>query len=705
MVNRIPMPADHVPPVPPDDGAGPRENLLAQSSSPYLRQHRFNPVDWRPWGPEAFAEAKRRDVPVLVSIGYSTCHWCHVMAHECFEDPATAAYMNAELVCIKVDREEHPEVDAIYMDAVQALHGHGGWPLNAFTDHQGRPFYALTYVPQRTWHQLIGQLSALWRDDRGRIARSATDLVGHLADQEAVPGVIDEAVWIALNQSLVRTYDARNPGYAWNPDKAPKFPSSQLLPLLVASRPDWATQAEAVLEAMQDAGIHDRVGGGFHRYSVDKHWRLPHFEKMLYDNAQLMGVYARTAAVRARPDFLRTAINTGDYLLRDMRVLDAAGAFIGYASAEDADDPGGEGSFYAWSPSQLREVLGEADAARLVREWDIMAGHAETGPSGHPEPVLGHIPHPRGTNLQKHAASLPDEPGDVQALRASWEPFYPRLRAARDARPRPGRDDKVLTDQNALALEGFALLSRYTGLARFVEATRELAGILRTRQTPDGLLRLPGRPAYITDYGSFVAGMCAAFDLLGNPALITAAEQVADEAITRLRADDGGFHSTPAGREDLVRRGREWTDNAWPGGQNALALGLMRLSTITGKTRWRDVAEGIFAAAANPLREHPAALATLLMAWRNHERGHLSVVVTGAQHDPTTVALLALARKAVDPALAIIPVAACRDQDWLMLEGRRDITEPLAFVCIGDACLLPAKNTEELTQRLVEARA
>nr|MBA3710145.1 thioredoxin domain-containing protein [Planctomycetota bacterium] len=564
-------------------------NALATESSPYLRQHQDNPVDWRPWGEAAFAEAKRRDVPVLVSIGYSTCHWCHVMAHECFENAATALVMNDKLVCIKVDREEHPEVDAIYMDAVQALSGHGGWPLNAFVDHQGRPFYACTYLPDAQWQRLIGHLDDLWRSDRARIDKAAREITAHLADTAAVHSSLGDNVWQLLERALAATYDANNPGYGWNPEKAPKFPSSQLLPLLFASgRVDWIKQAESVLEAMQDAGIHDRVGGGFHRYSVDKHWRMPHFEKMLYDNAQLMVAYARAGEQLARPDFLRTAVNTGDYLLRDLRV-DVDGAFAGYASAEDADDPGGEGSFYAWSPTQLREALGDPVGERLAREWDIIAGHRERGHSGHLEPVLSHIPHPRGTTLATHAPG-----GDVQALRTSWEPHLPILRALRAKRPRPGRDDKVLTDQNALALEGFAALGRYSGEQRFIDACRELAAVLLRRHTPAGLLRLPNRPAYITDYGAMVSGLTAAFDLLGDPALVHAAERIADEAVERLRAEDGGFYTTPAGRTDLVRRGREDTDNAWPSGQNSLAVGLVRLWNITGTGRWKALAEEVF---------------------------------------------------------------------------------------------------------------
>ena len=671
-------------------------NALAAESSPYLRQHADNPVQWLAWSGAAFEEARRRGVPVLVSIGYSTCHWCHVMAHESFEHDATAAVMNELFVCIKVDREEYPEVDEIYMDAVQALTGHGGWPLNAFIDHQGRPFYAATYVPREQWVGMLRELARVWRDEPERIAGVAEQIAGHLAQTETAPGALDDGVWTTLGLQLEQSFDSQHPGFAWNRERAPKFPASQLIPLLLASgRPEWIEMAEDSLQSMQDAGIHDRVGGGFHRYSVDRAWRLPHFEKMLYDNAQLIVAYARAGAQLDRADYTRTAVNAGDYLLRDLR-LENAGGFAGYASAEDADDPAGEGGFYAWSPAQLAEVLGAEDGAALAHEWHLTPGKPEVGPHGHVDPVLSHIPHPRG-------ARLPAARDAALARRASWEPLLPRLRAARDARARPGRDDKVVTDLNALALEGFAALGRFAGAAerpRFTAAARELAALLLTRRTASGLLRLAHRPAYITDYGHLVSGLTAAFDLLGDPALIAAAAAVADEAIARLRADDGGFYTTPAGRADLVRRSREATDNAYPAGQNALTVGLIRLWNVTGQDRWLTIAEGIIASAAGTAREAPAAVPTLLSAWLARRRGQLTAVVAGAERDPRTQALLVACRAAATPGLAIIPLATCGTQAWSCVEGRRDLSEPAVLICTGTACQAPAHTPSEVAQRL-----
>lgn len=666
-------------------------NALAASASPYLRQHADNPVDWLPWSPAAFAEARRRQLPVLVSIGYATCHWCHVMAHEAFEDADTAAWMNDRLTCIKVDREEHPEVDAIYMDAVQALTGHGGWPLNAFCDHDGRPFYACTYLPRDQWRRLVGHLYQLWLDDHGRIEDACRQLTAHLKlEESATPGPLPEDLWEQFGESLVRTFDSHDPGWVWNTERAPKFPPSQLLNLIPGlGRPGWTAQAESVLEAMQDAGIHDRVGGGFHRYSVDRQWRVPHFEKMLYDNAQLIVAFARWGTALGRADFVRTAVNAGDYLRRDLRI-EESGALAGYATAEDADDPDGEGSFYAWSPQQLKDVLGDTDGVRIAREWDIKPGHRELGRSGHWEPVPSHIPHPRGADLAKLAPG-----GDVQRLRASWEDLLPRLRVARDRRPRPIRDEKILTDQNGLALEAFAILGRVTGLTRFIDATAELAEVLLRRHTLSGLIRLPGRPAVITDYGHLVMALPAAFDLLGDPRLIDAAEAIADEAVVRLRADDGGFFMAPADRSDLIRRSREQTDNAWPAGQNALALGLARLWNLTGNTRWKTLAEGVIGSSAAIVERASTACATLLAAHHLVQRGPLTAVVAGGE-------LLPAVRRCTDLHLAIVPNTI--DRPWHCLEGRRELP-PQVLICLSDACLLPARTAAELAERLAQLPA
>ncbi len=670
-------------------------NALARSSSPYLRQHADNPVDWVEWSPAAFAEARRRNVPVLVSIGYATCHWCHVMAHESFEHAETAALMNRLFVNIKVDREELPEVDEIYMDAVQALHGHGGWPLNAFVDHDGRPFYAGTYFSRERWTDLCNYLTQLWTDDPTRIVDSARELAKHLAGYaRARPSAVPAGITNRAAAEVERTFDAEHPGFG----SAPKFPPSQWLVYAMSlGDADTRATAIAILEAMQDSGLHDRVGGGFHRYSTDRQWRVPHFEKMLYDNAQLAVAYAFAAVSADRPDFQRTALAIGDYLLRDLRVTGSDGSFLGYASAEDADDPGGEGSFYAWAPESLAAVLGESTARLLATAWDVSPGVPHRGPSGHMEPVTSLIPHPRTNDLEALAKTLGY--ADAIGLRASWDIHHAPLRIARNARPRPIRDDKVLTDLNGLALCAFSVLARLFDSSRARDAATELVDVLRSRLTPTGLERLPGRPAFITDYGHLALGLIEAHRTLGDPTLITFAEAVIAEANARLAAppeDGGGFYTTPAGRADLIRRSREHHDGPYPAGQHALALAAVQLFALTSKDIYRALADSVFTVQAHMLERAPLACPTLLHALALAESTPISIVVTGA--GPLTKALLAYARSLAQP-LTILPTARHETLVWPLLEARTELPSQ-ALVCVGTHCLLPAFSVAELQERL-----
>jgi uncharacterized protein YyaL (SSP411 family) len=429
---------------------------------------------------------------------------------------------------------------------------------------------------------------------------------------------------------------------------------------------------------MQDGGLHDRVGGGFHRYSVDAAWRVPHFEKMLYDNAQLMGVYARASWRLGRGDFLTTAINAADYVLRDLRVEDA-GAFRGYATAEDADDPGGEGAFYAWSPAQMQEALG-AEADALVAAWDLAPGEAETGPSGHREPVASHIPHPRG-------AGIPPGPAG-QALRASWEGFLPVLRGVRARRERPGRDHKVITELNGLLLDGLCWVARLGGQERHRQAAAELAALLRGRRTSAGLRRMPGRPAHVADYGAAAWGLLAAFELLGDAALVDEAGALLDEAERHLLAEDGGFHSTPAGRDDLVRRGREWLDGPSPPGQSLLAAAALRLFHLTGEPRRRQRAEAVLAATAGLMAAQPVSCASLLRVRRAALAGPALAVVGGGGGD-----LLAACLAQGDARVALVPAGIARP--WPCLDGI-DPHRAEVHLCRDGACRPPARTRQEV---------
>ena len=672
---------------------GKRQNALVHASSPYLRQHADNPVNWVEWSTAAFEEAKKRNVPVLISIGYSTCHWCHVMAHESFEDQATADIMNELYVCIKVDREEHPEVDEIYMDAVQALTGRGGWPLHAIVDHDGRPFFAGTYYPREQWQQVLNQLSTVWKTDRARIDRAAAEITKHLQEmnQRSVTAMAED-IWQRLAAQANNNYDDDNPGFG---HPQPKFPSSQLLPLLLSVPHEefgnLHDRAELVLEAMQDGGIHDRVGGGFHRYSVDAEWRLPHFEKMLYDNAQLMGVYAFAAVRCKRPDFMQTSKNIAAYLERDMRVLNQAGDFLGYASAEDADDPGGEGSFYAWSPAELKKVLSEAEATELIASWNVSPGTAHKGRGGNFEPVVSHIPHPRAGPEQKPAA--------LQQQREQWETYYPTLRKHRDQRARPGRDDKVLTDLNALTLRGLSLLARYSG-EDYDQQLAALIDVLSRRMTENGLERTEDTPAFITDYGFLALALTDAFVITGDPRLIQLAERIGQEAFDRLRAEDGGFYTTPAGRTDLVRRSREDHDGAYPAGVHCLAWAYVRLGHLTGKQQWLDAANGIFGVQAQMTERAPTACSTLLSAYAEFQAGPRIAVLSGDVNDELYQSLRRVFLRDAPVGVQLIELSQCQKLNWPALEGRKDLKQTQILICVGEQCLLPINDVKSLKAQL-----
>jgi uncharacterized protein YyaL (SSP411 family) len=511
-------------------------NRLAGTGSPYLEQHADNPVHWHPWGVDAFNEAKERNLPILVSIGYSTCHWCHVMARECFEDDTTADVMNSLQVNIKVDREQHPGVDAIYMEAAQALNGSGGWPLNVFIDHQGRPFLAVTYLPKDRWVGLIREINRLWREEGTKIADAAAALTSHLEKWNFAEVSSVHVAPEKLLETSRSHFDSKNPGFTMG-NSPMKFPPSQTIDwLLEHGGEEGREMALDILTAMMDSGLHDRIGGGFHRYSVDAQWRVPHFEKMTYDNAQLMGVYARAAFLTGPGvlgnDLLAAAVSTADWFLREMRVTDENGVFLGYATAVDADDPLGEGSYYAWPPSELLSVLGEADARWIAVRWNISgegrlpdAGSADPAHphSGEFEPEASWIPHPRG------AAGYPDSyrPGVSADSGASPDrrdahreaKIASRLLTARRNRPSPARDDKILTDQNALVLEGFSRLARYVGGEKYCNAALELADLMVNRFGPAGIYRTEGIDAYITDYGYLAMALTGVYGLSGEPHL------------------------------------------------------------------------------------------------------------------------------------------------------------------------------------------
>ncbi|WP_371625572.1 thioredoxin domain-containing protein [Streptomyces sp. NBC_01116] len=563
-------------------------NRLAQTTSPYLLQHADNPVDWWPWSPEAFEEARKRDVPVLLSVGYASCHWCHVMAHESFEDETVAAYLNAHFVPVKVDREERPDVDAVYMEAVQAATGHGGWPMTVFLTADAEPFYFGTYFPPEARHgspsfqQVLEGVVAAWTDRREEVAEVAGRIVADLAGRSLVhggDGVPGEQETAQALLGLTREYDEQHGGFGG----APKFPPSMAVEFLL--RHYARTGSEGALQmaadtcsAMARGGIYDQLGGGFARYSVDREWVVPHFEKMLYDNALLCRVYAHLWRTTGSDEARRIALETADFMVRELRTAEG-----GFASALDADseDAGGrhvEGAFYVWTPAQLREVLGEDDAAFAAAYFGVTeAGTFEEGAS-----VL----------------RLTGDAGPVAAARVA--DVRARLLAARAERPRPGRDDKVVAAWNGLAIAALAETGAYFDRPDLVERATEAADLLvrvhlgevarLTRTSKDG--RAGDNAGVLEDYGDVAEGFLALAAVTGEGAWLEFAGFLLDIVLEQFTGEGGQLYDTAHDAEQLIRRPQDPTDSATPSGWTAAAGALLSYAAYTGSEAHRTAAEG-----------------------------------------------------------------------------------------------------------------
>jgi uncharacterized protein len=647
-------------------------NRLANATSPYLLQHADNPVDWWEWGDEAFDEARRRGVPVFLSVGYAACHWCHVMAHESFEDGETAAQLNAGFVCVKVDREERPDVDAVYMEATVAMTGQGGWPMTVVLDHEGSPFFAGTYFPDRprggqpALRQVLSALSEAWRDKPDDVRRAASTLRDHLAREVTLTGEALSADDLdAAVAQLAADYDAARGGFGG----APKFPPSMVLELLRRRTDETSGRmVDGTLEAMARGGIHDQLAGGFARYSVDAGWVVPHFEKMLYDNAQLVGLYARWGT----PLGDRVATGVADWMLDELRTAQG-----GLASALDADSEGEEGRFYVWTPEQLAQVLG-ADDGRWATELFEVSGTFDHGTS----------------TLQ-----LPRDPDD-------WERFDDvrrRLLAARQQRVRPERDDKVVAAWNGLAISGLVDAGRLLGREEYVVAALAAGELLADVHLVDGRLRRVsrdgrvGRPAgVLEDHGAVAHGFLALCGATGDDRWLARAVDLLDAALTHFRADDGGFFDTPADGERLVARPRDPGDNASPSGTSATIHALLFAHALTGDGRWRDAADEALAGVSDLARRAPRFAGWSLAAAQAlvDQAPEIAIVGTpGRDRD-------ALEQQARRWPGAIVAVAdGARDRIGL-LAGRGPVDGmPAAYVCRGNVCDRPVVAPGKVFQR------
>ncbi|MGZ4496754.1 MAG: thioredoxin domain-containing protein [Nocardioides sp.] len=660
-------------------------NRLADATSPYLLQHADNPVDWWEWGADAFDEARRRNVPVLLSVGYAACHWCHVMAHESFEDDATAAYLNEHFVSVKVDREERPDVDAVYMQATTAMTGHGGWPMTCVLDHDGNPFFAGTYFPDRPRHgqpsfrQVLEALTDAWTTRGEEVRRVAGTLREHLNQQvAATSGLVSAETLAGAVQALSREFDGRHGGFGG----APKFPPSMVLELLLrhAHRTGGETaetMLDATLDAMARGGIYDQLGGGFARYSVDRGWVVPHFEKMLYDNAQLLGVYARWGEQHGGELGRRVARETADFLLRELRTAEG-----GFASALDADSEGVEGRFYAWTPEQLVEALGPDDGAWAAQVFEV----TPDGTFEHGASTLQLLADPEGPG----AARLVD-------VRA-------RLATAREERVRPARDDKVVAAWNGLAVASLAQAGLLLDEPAYVDAALAAGRLLVDVHLVDGRLRRVSRDGVVgrhagvlEDLGCVAHGFLALAQATGDAAWLERAGALLDDALDRFRAEDGGFCDTADDAEALVARPRDPSDNASPSGLSATVHALAEYAALTGSGRHREAAEQALGTVAGLAERAPRFAGWSLAAAEAMLDGPLEVAVVGPA-GPERDALAARARRA--PGAVVVVADGPRD-DVPLLSGRTPVGgRAAAYVCRHQVCERPVTDVAALDEAL-----
>ncbi|MER5274772.1 thioredoxin domain-containing protein [Streptomyces sp. NPDC002809] len=568
-------------------------NRLAQATSPYLLQHAENPVDWWPWEADAFEEARRRNVPVLLSVGYSACHWCHVMAHESFEDEITAAYMNEHFVNVKVDREERPDVDAVYMEAVQAATGQGGWPMTVFLTADAEPFYFGTYFPPRSrqglpsFRQVLEGVAAAWTDRREEVAEVASRIVHDLSERtltqggEGLPGEPELAQALL---GLTREYDEKHGGFGG----APKFPPSMTIEFLLRHHTrtgaDGALQMAAdTCEAMARGGIYDQLGGGFARYAVDREWVVPHFEKMLYDNALLCRVYAHLWRSTGSGLARRVALETADFMVRELRTAEGGFASALDADSEDANGKHVEGAYYVWTPAQLREVLGEEDAVFAAELFAVTdEGTFEEGSSV--------LQLPRTDAAEPADAEDGARAADVRA----------RLLAARELRARPGRDDKVVAAWNGLAIAALAETGAYFDRPDLIERATEAADLLVRlhmgpvarlgRTSKDG--RAGEHAGVLEDYGDVAEGFLALAAVTGEGAWLEFAGFLTDIVLQHFTGEGGQLYDTADDAEQLIRRPQDPTDSATPAGWTAAAGALLSYAAYTGSEPHRTAAEG-----------------------------------------------------------------------------------------------------------------
>jgi uncharacterized protein YyaL (SSP411 family) len=680
-------------------------NRLAGETSPYLLQHAHNPVDWYPWSDAAFDKARAAKKPILLSIGYAACHWCHVMERESFEDEGTAAFLNSRFIAIKVDREERPDLDQVYMGAVQAMTGGGGWPMSVFLTPEGRPFYGGTYFPNRPSHglpsfqQVLQGIDQAWREQRGELEEAGQRLVGQLAAQAANaagpapgPDLLDTAVAL-----LERSFDAPNGGWGG----APKFPQPMTIEFLLrrAAAGDRRALplARRTLDRMADGGIRDQLGGGFHRYATDAIWLVPHFEQMLYDNAQLARVYLHAWALTGEQRYADVATGTLTYILRELTT--DGGAF---AASQDADTDGVEGATFTWRADEIREALGD-DAPLFATAYGVTDQGNWEGVT-----ILARL---RPTEDLAKLYAIPA--AEVERRLAE---IRTRLLLRRRQRPQPARDDKALAAWNGLAIgalaDGARLLAAagFDGLAeRYLTAARRAAGAIL-----DGLLGVDGRlgrswkdgrasgQGVLEDYADLADGLLALYEATFDERWFATARALADAILDRFADPAGGFFDTATDHERLVTRPKDIQDNATPSGGAMATMVLLRLAALTGESRYREAAERALATTTPYTVRYPTAFAQWLQATDFALAPVAEVAIVGDLDDPATRELLQVAAGGYAPnrVVAASPLSGGPSAIPLLAERTRLQGRPTAYVCRQLACRLPVTDPDALRDQL-----
>ena len=649
-------------------------NRLAQSTSPYLLQHQDNPVDWWEWSDEAFDEAARRDVPVLLSVGYSACHWCHVMAHESFEDPGTAAEMNRMFVNIKVDREERPDVDSIYMEAVQAMTGRGGWPMTVWLTPERRPFFAGTYFPREPHHgmasfsQVMSAIAEAWTNSRSDVLGQADKLVEAISGEIAGGKVPDGTSLGHAASAIVSQFDATFGGFG----QAPKFPQQPVLEFLLrwrAENPAVDEPLRVTLQRMADGGIHDHIAGGFARYSVDRKWLVPHFEKMLYDNAQLARIYLWAGIELDEPRFVDVARKTLNYLIANMR-HDGGGFF----SAEDADSEGVEGKFYVWTSSEIEQVLG-ADAPAAIAYYGVT-------PAGNFE----------GENILHLSPDRPAPPNLDEMNR--------KLLEHRARRVRPGLDDKVVAAWNGLAIRAFAEAGAALDDPAYLDVARSAASFIRDTMTVDGTLMRSWKDGahsgsgFLDDYAAVALGMQALYQANGEVEWFVEAERLVD-ALKDFEGPDRRLYTTTSD-EGLVKRPRDITDNPLPSGNAMAAEALMISSLLYGDLDKRDRSVAALASIGELADRYPSMVAHHLAVATSLHIGLRELAVVGSGRKPMTDVFWSAFRPGVVLAQADGP-----DDRIPLLDARTAVEgRATAYLCQNFVCNLPTTDPDDLAASL-----